>query len=159
MYCWLIAAERQRGSTLFLTLHEVLAFSCPVPGRVIYSRNLVCGGDVSKSGGKLSIQVGFQNQGVGQHNFLDSSRDLVITQGVTRTKLGNLIKCRLKLKATETLQCKRVSYRPQIRLQINQMSIKIESSRNITNMSAIEPKVRMATSVCVFDFKLIKCRL
>ena len=26
-----IAAERQRGSTLFLTLHEVLAFSCPVP--------------------------------------------------------------------------------------------------------------------------------
>ena len=35
-----IAAERQRGSTLFLTLHEVLAFSCPVPGRVIYSRNL-----------------------------------------------------------------------------------------------------------------------
>ena len=36
----IIAAERQRGSTLFLTLHEVLAFSCPVPGRVIYSRNL-----------------------------------------------------------------------------------------------------------------------
>ena len=30
-----IAVERQRGSTLFLTLHEVLAFSCPVPGRVI----------------------------------------------------------------------------------------------------------------------------
>ena len=56
----LIAAERQRGSTLFLTLHEVLAFSCPVPGRVIFSRNLdLCGGDVSNSGGKLSIQVGF----------------------------------------------------------------------------------------------------
>ena len=29
------AAEPQLGSTLFLTLHEVLAFSCPVPGRVI----------------------------------------------------------------------------------------------------------------------------
>jgi hypothetical protein len=28
------------GSTLFLTLHDVLAFSCPVPGRVMYSRNL-----------------------------------------------------------------------------------------------------------------------
>ena len=55
-----IAAERQRGSTLFLTLHEVLAFSCPVPGRVIFSRCLdFCGEDVSKSGGKLSIQVGF----------------------------------------------------------------------------------------------------
>jgi hypothetical protein len=26
----LIAAERQRGSTLFLTLHDFLAFSCPV---------------------------------------------------------------------------------------------------------------------------------
>ena len=64
----------------------------------------------------------------------------MITQGVTRTKLGNLIKCRLKLKAKETLQCKRVSYRPQIRLQIDQMSIKIESSRNITNMSAIRPQ-------------------
>ena len=36
----IIAAKRQRGSTLFLTSHEVLAFSCPVPGRVIYSRNL-----------------------------------------------------------------------------------------------------------------------
>ena len=56
----IIAAERQRGSTLFLTLHEVLAFSCSVPGRVIYCRNLdSCGGDVSKSGGKLGIQVGF----------------------------------------------------------------------------------------------------
>ena len=56
----IFAAERQRGSTLFLTLHEVLAFSCPVPGRVIFSRYLdFCGGDVSKSGGKLSIQVGF----------------------------------------------------------------------------------------------------
>ena len=56
----IFAAERQRGSTLFLMLHEVLAFSCPAPGRVIYSRNLdFCGGDVSKSGGKLSIQVGF----------------------------------------------------------------------------------------------------
>ena len=27
----LIAAEPQLGSTLFLTLHDVLAFSCPVP--------------------------------------------------------------------------------------------------------------------------------
>ena len=34
----IIAAERQRGSTLFLTLHEVLAFSCSVSGRVIYCR-------------------------------------------------------------------------------------------------------------------------
>ena len=62
VYCMLlfIAAEGQRGSTLFLTLHEVLAFSCPVSGRVMYSRNLdFCGGDVSKSGGKLNIQVGF----------------------------------------------------------------------------------------------------
>ena len=56
----IIAAEPQLGSTLFLTLREVLAFSCPVPGRVIYSRNLdFCGGDVSNSGGKLSIQVCF----------------------------------------------------------------------------------------------------
>ena len=56
----LIAAERQRGSTLFLTLHEVLAFSYSVPGRVVYGRSLdFCGGDVSKSGGKLSTQVGF----------------------------------------------------------------------------------------------------
>ena len=33
------------------------------------------------------------------------------------------------------------------------MSIKIESSRNITNVSATDPKVRfqMATSVCVSD--------
>ena len=46
-------------------------------------------------------------------------------------------------------------------IQIDQMSSKIESSRNITNVSAIEPKVRlqMATSVCVSDFKLIKCHL
>ena len=86
---------------------------------------------------------------------------LVITQGVTQTKLGNLIKCRLKLKAQKTLKCKRVSYRPQIRLQIDQMSVKIESSRNITNMSAIDPKVRlqMATSVYVTDFKLMKYQL
>ena len=42
----IIAAERQRGSTLFLTLHEVLAFSCPVSGGVIYCQNLdFCGGD------------------------------------------------------------------------------------------------------------------
>ena len=42
--------------------------------------------------------------------------------------------------------------RPQICLQIDQMSIKIESSRNITNVSAIDPKVRlqMATSVSVY---------
>ena len=50
-YSFFFAAERQRGSTLFLTLHEVFAFSCPVPGRVIFCRNLdFCGGDVSKSG-------------------------------------------------------------------------------------------------------------
>ena len=103
-----------------------------------------------------------------------------------------LIKYRLKLKAQETLQTrqlyipkvrlqmatsvcvsdliqidqmsikiessrniyKRVSYRSQsptsngneclcVRLQIDQMSIKIESSRNITNVSAIDPKVRL----------------
>ena len=55
-YCCRASAR----STLFLTLHEVLAFSCPVPGRVIYGRNLdFCGGDVSNSGGKLSIQVCF----------------------------------------------------------------------------------------------------
>ena len=63
-------------STLFLTLHEVLAFSCPVPGRVIYSRNLdFCGGDVTNSGGKLSIQDFFLREGDGQHNFLNSPRD------------------------------------------------------------------------------------
>ena len=41
------------------------------------------------------------------------------------------------------------------------MSIKIGSSRYITNVSAIDPKVllQMATSVCVSDFKLIECRL
>ena len=85
----------------------------------------------------------------------------MITQGVIWTKLRNLIKCRLKLKAKETLQCKRVSYRPQIRLQIDQISIKIESSRNITNMSAVDPKVRLqiATSVCASDFNLMKCQL
>ena len=82
-----------------------------------------------------------------------------------------LIKCRLKLKAQEILQTCQL-YRPRsptsnsnecfcVRLQIDQTLIKIESSRNITNVSAIDPKVRlqMATSVCVFDFKLIKCRL
>ena len=57
----LIAAERQRGSTLFLTLHDVLAFSCPVlpaelciveisiefrgdvgfPGHIMYSSSFV----------------------------------------------------------------------------------------------------------------------
>ena len=37
----IIAAERQRGSTLLLTLHEVLAFSCSVPGRVIYCRYIL----------------------------------------------------------------------------------------------------------------------
>ena len=52
--------EPQLGSTLFLTLHEVLAFSYPVAGRVIYNRNLdFCGGDVSNSGGELGIQVCF----------------------------------------------------------------------------------------------------
>ena len=37
-------------------------------------------------------------------------------------------------------------------IQIDQMSIKIESSRNITNVSATDPKFRfqMATSVCVY---------
>ena len=82
-----------------------------------------------------------------------------------------LIKCRLKLKAQEILQTCQL-YRPRsptsnsnecfcVRLRIDQTLIKIESSRNITNVSAIDPKVRlqMATSVCVFDFKLIKCRL
>ena len=46
-------------------------------------------------------------------------------------------------------------------LQIDQMSIKMESSRNITSVSAIDPKVRlqMATSARVSDFKLIKYRL
>ena len=41
------------------------------------------------------------------------------------------------------------------------MSIKIESSRIITNVSAIDPNVRlqMATGVCVSNFTLIKCRL
>ena len=44
-------------------------------------------------------------------------------------------------------------------IKIDQMSIKIESSRNITNVSAIDPKVRLqiATSVCVSDS--IKCHL
>ena len=83
-----------------------------------------------------------------------------------------LIKCRLKLKAQEILQTCQL-YRPRsptsnsnecfcVRLRIDQMSIKIESSRNITNVSPIDPKVRLqiATSVCMFDFKLIvKCRL
>ena len=82
-----------------------------------------------------------------------------------------LIKCRLKLKAQEILQTCQL-HRPRsptsnsnecfcVRLRIDQTLIKIESSRNITNVSAIDPKVRpqMATSVCVFDFKLIKCRL
>ena len=56
----LVAAERQQGSTLFLTLHEVLLFRVQFPGRVIFSQNLdLCCGDVSNSGGKLSIQVGF----------------------------------------------------------------------------------------------------
>ena len=37
-------------------------------------------------------------------------------------------------------------------IQIDQMSIKIESSRDITNVSATDPKVRLqtATSVCVY---------
>ena len=41
------------------------------------------------------------------------------------------------------------------------MSIKTERSRNITNVSATDHKVRlqMATSVCASDFKFIKCRL
>ena len=82
-----------------------------------------------------------------------------------------LIKCRLKLKAQEILQTCQL-HRPRsptsnsnecfcVRLRIDQTLIKIESSRNITNVSAIDPKIRlqMATSVCVFDFKLIKCRL
>ena len=46
-------------------------------------------------------------------------------------------------------------------IQIDQMSVRIETSRNITNVSAIDPKTRvqMATSVCVPDFKLMKCPL
>ena len=51
---------------------------------------------------------------------------------------GNLIKCRLELKAQETLQCKHISYRPQIRLQIDQMSIKIEISRNIVQTCQLQ---------------------
>ena len=77
---------------------------------------------------------------------------------ITRTKLGNLIKCRLKLKAQETLQCNAnaSAIDPQIRLQIDNMSIKIASSRNITNVSAIDPKVQlqMATSVCVYQLHI-----
>ena len=67
----------------------------------------------------------------------------------------------MSIKIESSRNITRVSYRPQIRLQIDQMSIEIESSRNITNASAIDCKVRlqMATSVCVSDFKLIKCRL
>ena len=99
---------------------------------------------------------------------------LVITQGDNsdKTRKFDQIKCRLKLKVQERLQCKRVSYRPPnptlngnerlcFQLQIDQMSIKIESSRNITYMSAIDPQVRLqiATSVCASDFELIKCRL
>ena len=83
---------------------------------------------------------------------------LVIAQGDNSDKTWKFdqMLIKLKLKAQETLKCKRVSYRP----QIDQMSIKIESSRNITNVSAIDPKVQlqMATSVCVSDFKLIQCR-
>ena len=45
-----IAAERQRGSTLFLTLHEVLAFSCPVPRRVIAAERQRGSTSVDKSG-------------------------------------------------------------------------------------------------------------
>ena len=76
-----------------------------------------------------------------------------------------LIKCRLKLKAQENLQTCQL-YRSRspasnsnecfcVRLRIDETLIKIESSSNITNVSAIDPKVRlqMATSVCVFDFK------
>ena len=74
-----------------------------------------------------------------------------------------LIRCRLKLKAQEILQTCRL-YRPRSptsnsnecfcvrRLRIDQTLIKIESSRNITNVSAIDPKVRlqMATErLCV----------
>ena len=62
----IIAAERQRGSTLFLTLHEVLAFLCPFPGRIIYIRNhsvveiSIFAAEMSENpGGKLSNQVGF----------------------------------------------------------------------------------------------------
>ena len=45
--------------------------------------------------------------------------------------------------------------------KLDQMTIKIENSRNITNVSAINPKVRlqMATNVCVSNFTLIKCGL
>ena len=46
-------------------------------------------------------------------------------------------------------------------IQIDQMSIEIESSRNITNVSAIDPKVRlqMATSACVVYHVLMFCRI
>ena len=74
-----------------------------------------------------------------------------------------LIKCQLDLKLKK--YNKRVScIYPKVRLrmatsvcvsdliQIHQMSIKIEGSRNIANESVIDPKVRlqMATSVCVY---------
>ena len=88
---------------------------------------------------------------------------LLITQGdsLDKTQKFDQMLIKLKLKAQGKLQYNRVSYRPQIRLQIDQMSIKIESSRNITNVSAIDPEVRLqiATSVCASDYKLIKCRL
>ena len=89
MYSYLttLRVVPQLGSTLFLTLHEVL--SCPVPGRVIYSRNLdFCCGDVSNSGGKL--------RGLVNLIFLIH---LVITQGDNSDKTRKFIKCRLKLKA------------------------------------------------------------
>ena len=71
----------------------------------------------------------------------------------------------IKIEAQEILQTCQL-YRPRspasnsnecfcVRLRIDETLIKIESSSNITNVSAIDPKVRlqMATSVCVFDFK------
>ena len=50
-----------------------------------------------------------------------------------------------------------------MRLQIDNMSIEIESSRNIANLSAmpmdLKVRLQMATSVCVSKLTLIKCRL
>ena len=104
---------------------------------------------------------------------IKSSRNITQTRQPYTPKSDFKLICRLKLKAQEILQTCQL-YRPRrrsptsnsnecfcVRLRIDQMSIKIQSSRNITNVSAIDPKVRlqMATSVCVFDFKLIKCRL
>ena len=55
------------------------------------------------------------------------------------------------------MQTRQLYIDPQIRLQIDNISIKIESSRNITNVSAIDPKVRLQmalASVCVYQLHI-----